>query len=145
MKESRNRIGLIYYLFNKITSSFEVYYNRLISKYSYKRLTLLVKGREEDEGEEYIYNLMYAKTFASSYRTDSHYSLFKEVLEESTKGIYSSDLYTSLDPSLDELEDQHSYFNDRLFKLFRRKNKKAKLSDNTKRIENMEDYWNDKE
>ena len=145
MKESRNRIGLIYYLFNKITSSFETYYNRLISKYSYKRLTLLVKGREEDEGEEYIYNLMYAKTFASSYRTDSHYSLFKEVLEESTKGIYSSDLYTSLDPSLDELEEQHSYFNDRLFKLFRRKNKKVKLSDNAKRIENMEDYWNDKE
>ncbi len=140
MKEARNRIGVIYYLFNKMTYCFERYYNRLTNKYSYKKLTLLVKGREEDVGEEFIYSLMNAKTFANSYRTDSHYSLFKEVLSESSKGIYSDDTYSSLDPSLDELEEQHSYFNDRLFKLFRKKKLKDKNVS-----KKMEDFFDEKE
>lgn len=140
MKEARNRIGVIYYIFNKMTYCFEKYYNRLTNKYSYKKLTLLVKGKEEDPGEEYSYSLMNAKTFANSYRTDSHYSLFKEVLSESTKGIYSEDTYSSLDPSLDELEEQHSYFNDKLFKLFRKK------KSNEKKVEKkMEDFFDEKE
>lgn len=140
MKEARNRVGVLYYLFNKMTYCFERYYNRLISKYSYKKLTLLVKGREEDVGEEFVYSLMNAKTFANSYRTDSHYSLFKEVLAESKKGLYTEDTYSSLDPSLDELEEQHSYFNDRLFKLFRRNKVSSKKVENS-----VEDFFDEKE
>lgn len=130
MKNTRNRFGYIYYLFNKLTTPFESYFNKNKEKYSYKKLTLLVKGREEDEGEEFQYNLFYAKTFADSYRTDSHYSLFKKVMSKSKKGIYSGDSYNSLNPDMEEMKEIHSYFNDKLSGLF---NENLKDRDNDER------------
>lgn len=130
MKTTRNRFGFLYYFFNKCTYFIENYYNKNINKYSYKKLTLLVKGREEDEGEEYSYFLINAKIFADSYRTDSHYSLFKSVLKKSKKGVYSNDLYSGLNATVREMNSQHSYFNDRLERLFE-DNFKADKGDDT--------------
>ena len=132
-KSTRNIQGSIYYLFNKITAPIEQYYNRLINKYSYKRLTLSIKKSEDEAGEEAIYYLMFAKTFADSYRTDSHYSLFKNVMSNSSSGIHNDEVYSSLDPKLHELKAQNSYFNDKLSELFKNSEDKHDF--------NKEDYY----
>lgn len=108
-----NRIDrtLTMYLYKNIVGRFINHYDRTYMRYGYHRLTISKeRGDGLGEPEEAYYYIAYGKAYDNRYSTDCFADFYAEQSRAAKVGINDYECYQGVRATMDELQNQHSYF-----------------------------------
>ncbi len=107
---SRQNETLLFYLFRRLTGGFIKFYKRTYNFYGYDVLTLYRQKDGKNEGDPLTYFLLYIKDRSDRFATDCYSEYFHNDSNPSKVGLRDLPFYTDPTPSMEEYDEQQSYF-----------------------------------
>ena len=110
------------YLIRKAFSKIFVFRLRIYNTYGYEKVKISYNEacQHDKEPLEKVLYIVYKLAHAHIYQSDTLVNFFDVVASNSNSGLSGYPTYSSIKPTMEELDKQHSYFNDLLFKVLQR-------------------------
>ena len=110
------------YLIRKAFSKIFVFRLRIYNTYGYEKVKISYKEacQHDKEPLEKVLYIVYKLAHSHIYQSDTLVNFFDVVASNSQSGLPDYPTYSSIKPTMEELDKQHSYFNDLLFKVLQR-------------------------
>lgn len=137
---NRGDTTLFLYLFKKLTEKIHNYYKRTYNLYSYSPMTIATEsGTLDGKKDEHTYYLMDKKAHSKRYDTACFSDIFEEKVLNAERGLNDLEEYQTVTASSAELDSQHSYFYNKVFR--KHANELDKLQSDFKAVDREKDFW----